>query len=105
MASAENAVTALCRLPSRVYTASPANIAPINPRPGHVFLFSYFFMALVLQAVSYMQQYLWSWLHVAPSKRPDALKMGVIVESDLNPETGEYIAYSHCSTYSCYFMY
>ena len=46
-------------------------------------------MALAIQAAGLVQQYIWSWLHPTPSKRPDALKLGVVAESYLDPATSQ----------------
>lgn len=48
-------------------------------------------MTLAIQAAGLLHQYIWSWLHPTPSKRPDALKLGVIAESYLDPATSESI--------------
>ncbi|KAJ5156582.1 hypothetical protein N7492_009385 [Penicillium capsulatum] len=54
-------------------------------------------MALAIQAAGLLHQYIWSWLHPTPSKRPDALKLGVIAESYLDPATIIHPANSHPS--------
>ncbi|KAJ5114521.1 hypothetical protein NUU61_000280 [Penicillium alfredii] len=66
--------------------------------PSHVFLFSYTLMALAIQAASFIHQYLWSWLHPTPSKRPDAIKLGVLAGlGNLDPSTVVHPAESHPS--------
>ncbi|KAJ5591826.1 uncharacterized protein N7459_002195 [Penicillium hispanicum] len=44
-------------------------------------------MALAIQAASFLHQFFWPRLHPTPSKRPDAIKIGVIAEGHLDPAT------------------
>lgn len=43
-----------------------------------------------MQVASFLHTYIWSYLHPTPSKRPDAIKLGVIVENaELDPATSK----------------
>lgn len=43
-----------------------------------------------MQVVSFLHTYIWSYLHPTPSKRPDAIKLGVLVENaELDPVTSK----------------
>lgn len=46
-------------------------------------------MALAIQAASFLHRYLWPRLHPTPTKRPDAIKIGVIAEGPLDPATSK----------------
>ncbi|KAF7116233.1 hypothetical protein CNMCM5793_004309 [Aspergillus hiratsukae] len=54
-------------------------------------------MALVIQGITFLHQYIYSWLHTTPSKTPDALKLGVISSAQINPAGIIHPAESHPS--------
>lgn len=41
-------------------------------------------MALVVQAFTFLHQYIYTRLHPTPSKSPEALKVGVISSAQIN---------------------
>jgi hypothetical protein len=45
-------------------------------------------MALVIQAYTFAQQYVNSWLHPTPTKSSMGLKLGVISSAQINPAAG-----------------
>lgn len=46
-----------------------------------------------MQVASLVHEYVWSYLHPTPSKRPDAIKLGVLVENaELDPVTSKSIS-------------
>lgn len=50
-----------------------------------------------MQVASFLHTYIWSYLHPTPSKRPDAIKLGVLVEkAELDPVTSKSSIYILC---------
>ena len=47
-------------------------------------------MALVVQAFTFLHQYIYTRLHPTPSKSPEALKVGVISSAQINAAAREY---------------
>lgn len=47
-------------------------------------------MALVVQAITFLHQYIYSRLHPTPSKAPDALKLGVLSTAQINAAASKY---------------
>ncbi|KAF4615568.1 hypothetical protein D9613_013002 [Agrocybe pediades] len=54
-------------------------------------------MALLLQSYTFGKQYLDSWLHPAPQKNPNALKLGVLSTAQINSAAGKFTPF-HCDT-------